>query len=723
MKARISAFFAPIASLMLAGGLYSPNVSATWSVVVFDTETQEVAVGGATCLSNAQVPGIDLSEELPVIVVGAGGGAAQSQLDASGQRRIIINNGIRGQLNATQIRDQLIQLSGTSAHQHGIAGAGGSQATQTGSGNFPHASGVAGSSGNLHYAIQGNVLAGPEVVQAAEQALVNDGGDLPQRLMAAMEAARDFGGDGRCSCNGPRADSCGSPPPNFNKSAHVGFMLVSRFGDTDGNSCNGGGCANGDYFMRLNVPNQPASAPDPVDQLRNQFDQFRSNLNNRPDAVQSDINLTPNSGGFQLQLTINDWRGVRVNAGINNVTVSHAANSAGNAQIGSVTNNGNGVFTVNLNTPEQRVGDDLFEVRIDDGLRDVVIPPQRTRIPGNAMASCPAGSIDFNAFTTTSFSNQDNPDTGSVQVQDGGATLALTGNRWRASSQSFSVTPNTVIEFEYAAGPQGEIHGIGFDEDDTISQDRIFRVWGVQNWGMAFNPQYDGSGAFQSFRIPIGQSYTGNSMRLVFVNDHDAAPQNAASRYRCVRVFEEDAGPGGSCSFEQNFDNNASGWTNASNASCSTGSFVRGTPTVTSNGGITIQAGGDNTSGNGGAMFTAVNSSAGVDDVDGGECILESPTITVNEASILNMAYFHGQRDAGDDAGDFFALEVSTNGGSSYQPIVNIGDVQSVGAWSNAPATNIAAGSQVRIRLRVADGSAGGDLIEAGLDDVSICPN
>ena len=46
---------------------------ATWSIVAADSETQEVVVASATCLTN-----FDLKSWTPVIVVGKGGGAAQS---------------------------------------------------------------------------------------------------------------------------------------------------------------------------------------------------------------------------------------------------------------------------------------------------------------------------------------------------------------------------------------------------------------------------------------------------------------------------------------------------------------------------------------------------------------------------------------------------------------------------------------------------------------------
>ena len=95
-------------------------------------------------------------------------------------------------------------------------------------------SGSRGEQGSLVYAIQGNVLTGDPVVFEAERTLLSSTGDLGQRVMAAMETARAFGGDGRCSCSYGAPTNCGSPPPNFDKSAHVAFLIISRIGDEEG---------------------------------------------------------------------------------------------------------------------------------------------------------------------------------------------------------------------------------------------------------------------------------------------------------------------------------------------------------------------------------------------------------------------------------------------------------------------------------------------------------
>ncbi len=366
--------------LTILFGVYAVPVFATWSIVVFDTQTQEAGVASATCLSTEQVPGIDLLSELAVIVVGEGGGAAQSALDATAERRMIMDSGIRNGLTSEQIIAQLEALPGNEINQEGVAGAGDSSDTFSGTGTFQHASGVASNTGDLYYAIQGNVLAGMEVVTMTEQTLINTSGDLADKMMAAMETARDFGGDGRCSCpGGPDADSCGSPPPAFDKSAHVGFLVLSRFGDVDDTVCNVAGCADGDYYININIAAQPAAADDPVNQIRDQFDVIRTGLLNRPDAVQSLVEFVAVDEGYLLSLELRDHTGQPLLNGVDAVTVEHAPDSANSTSIGPVQDNGDGSYNSLLSINNVN-GDDVFLITIQDATRSVVIPPRQATL-------------------------------------------------------------------------------------------------------------------------------------------------------------------------------------------------------------------------------------------------------------------------------------------------------------------------------------------------------
>ena len=122
---------------------------------------------------------------------------------------------------------------------------------------------------------------------AAEDAFRNTDGDLGERMLAGMEAARFFGGDGRCSCPQGSATSCGAPPASFEKSSHVGTVVVARIGDTNG-GCGGLGCARGSYHLNLNVIGN-RNDPDPVFTLQERYDTWRANRAGRPDGILSEV--------------------------------------------------------------------------------------------------------------------------------------------------------------------------------------------------------------------------------------------------------------------------------------------------------------------------------------------------------------------------------------------------------------------------------------------------
>ncbi|MES9852271.1 MAG: RHS repeat-associated core domain-containing protein [Candidatus Thiodiazotropha sp. L084R] len=124
---------------------------------------------------------------------------------------------------------------------------------------------------------------------------------------------------------------------------------------------------------------------------------------------------------------------------------------------------------------------------------------------------------------------------GTVEAQ--GNSLTLTGNVWKKIAFNYTITPNTILEFDFESGDQGEVHGIGFDTDDTISSDRSFELYGSHNWGIRDYKTYSGSGA-EHYQIPVGDYYTGTVDRLFFVNDHDVSEPTAESRFSNIRVYE-----------------------------------------------------------------------------------------------------------------------------------------------------------------------------------------
>ncbi len=363
---------------LLATALLVPAAWPTWSIVIVDRETKEIAIGSATCIT-----GTNLRKYVPIVLVDVGAGAAQSAVDLRALNRQRIRAGFEAGLHPLAILADLEAHDGRhQTRQYGIVDTRGRAVTFSGTQNGAYASGLVGSFGNLVYAIQGNVITGQPVLDEAEAAIIVTPGGLPEKLMAAMEAARAMGGDGRCSCEPADPTGCGSPPPAFDKSAHVGFMIVTRRGDIDGVCTRNRGCANGTYYMALNVRDQTADDPDPVFQLRDLFDAWRADLVGVADAVESQTTIAPDrllAGSGQsatLTIELRDWQGLPA-VGVSSVEVSHdPRGSAGSSTIGQVSDLGDGVYQVTL-TVGTTPGRDRFLIEVFDavGQRPLIPSP------------------------------------------------------------------------------------------------------------------------------------------------------------------------------------------------------------------------------------------------------------------------------------------------------------------------------------------------------------
>ena len=359
----------------LALGLLVQPVLATWSVVVTNMRTGEVAVGCATCLDN-----FNLIPEVPVIYPGVGVGASQSVLDTSGARRKAMWDGFEAGLTPTEILANLALIPGHKQRQYGIVDLLATPETFTGSQAGQGKDGVTGVVGDYRYAIQGNLLVGSAPVLAAEQALLNTPGDLGQKLMAAMEAAQAMGGDGRCSCSNSNPTSCGEPPPGTWKSAHTGFMILSRTGDKLGQCSGNAGCANGKYYMKLNSVGT-ASDPDPVFDLRGKFDAWRAALAGRPDHVNSVVStgaqqlVADGVSAMDVHVQLVDVDGVPLTTGGASLTLTNLSGSADATTPGPVTDNGDGTYLFTL-TAGTVAGQDDWELKFNDGVGNVRLYPR-----------------------------------------------------------------------------------------------------------------------------------------------------------------------------------------------------------------------------------------------------------------------------------------------------------------------------------------------------------
>lgn len=130
----------------------------------------------------------------------AGVGAIATQADANLAYKYVGLAHLDEGATAQVALDRLVEEDeGREHRQAGIVDSDGNAATWTGAECFAWAGGGTGRSGERGgYAIQGNILAGPEVVEAMERAWL-DSADQPfeRRLLAALEAGDEAGGDSR----------------------------------------------------------------------------------------------------------------------------------------------------------------------------------------------------------------------------------------------------------------------------------------------------------------------------------------------------------------------------------------------------------------------------------------------------------------------------------------------------------------------------------------------
>ncbi|MHC4945196.1 MAG: DUF1028 domain-containing protein [Planctomycetota bacterium] len=376
---RIRVFPVVLAGLMLF--VLAGPALATWSIVVVNTETGEVGVGSATCIDNW-----NLKKAVGVIVVGKGAAQAQAWVDSTGVNRTTMANGLLAGLTAEEVLDELKATDpDLESHQYGIADLSGCAATFTGTKTNAYTAGLTGQVGPIHYAIQGNVLAGEMVLLAAEDALVNSVGDLGQRVMAAMHAAKFYGGDGRCSCSEFKPDSCGSPVirkaiKNRDRwwvSAEISYLTIARIGDTDGEFTKPTGFASGDYYLDLNI-SKTINKVDTVDILQEAYEEFRASWAGHADHILTQKIVaeksTPGDNGptHELLIQLVDIDNRLISWGGAAITVTHDDQSAKLSEIGPVIDHGDGSYSCDL-TPAPGSGTDIFRVVVEDGMGRVTL--------------------------------------------------------------------------------------------------------------------------------------------------------------------------------------------------------------------------------------------------------------------------------------------------------------------------------------------------------------
>ena len=183
-------------------------------------------------------------------------------------------------------------------------------------------------------------------------------------------------------------------------------------------------------------------------------------------------------------------------------------------------------------------GSETFTYKVNDGTDDS--NTATVTITVNEVVPVPQGIVNVNEYTILSYAGSQDS-FGTATIEDGGATLHLMGNRWKAFEFPYTVTTSTVLEFDFSSSHEGEIHGIGFDTDRNLSSESFFQVYGTQPWGIGTFNNYSGT-AVKKYVIPVGEHFTGTFQYLFFAMDDDNT-KDGDSIFSNVKIYEAETEP------------------------------------------------------------------------------------------------------------------------------------------------------------------------------------
>jgi uncharacterized Ntn-hydrolase superfamily protein len=179
-------FVVALAGLALNAAMASAEVPrGTFSIVAFDPVTEELGVA-------VQSRAFSVGGGVPWAEAGVGAVATQaSTREAHGPRGLAL---LRSGHSASQTLEMLIGSDpGRDRRQLGVVDVRGGSAAWTGS----ECGSWAGDSTHANLSVQGNILAGPEVVSEMVRAFQETEGELAEKLLVALHAAQAAGGDRR----------------------------------------------------------------------------------------------------------------------------------------------------------------------------------------------------------------------------------------------------------------------------------------------------------------------------------------------------------------------------------------------------------------------------------------------------------------------------------------------------------------------------------------------
>jgi uncharacterized Ntn-hydrolase superfamily protein len=154
----------------------------TFSVLGHDPATGDLGIAVSSCI-------LAVGRAVPSARPGVGVVAVQAR-SRRGLGHALLTGLAEGTSPATLVR-RAAHAAEDAERQIAVLGVGGAVAADTGPGSFPESGHIVGDG----FSVQGNMLASPDVLPAMAQAFAVNRGELPDRLLAALAAGQDAGGD------------------------------------------------------------------------------------------------------------------------------------------------------------------------------------------------------------------------------------------------------------------------------------------------------------------------------------------------------------------------------------------------------------------------------------------------------------------------------------------------------------------------------------------------
>ena len=250
----------------------------TFSIVAVDSLTGEIGSAGATCGDSIIWPGTPGAKIISDVIPGIGAIHTQAYHNYTNQAhahdRMIAGDSPQEIINWLIMND----VSGNpSIRQYGIVDF---------NGGHPRSAGYTGNNCNNYknhitgrnYAIQGNILLGPQILDSMEARFLNTPPPLSDKIMAAMQGAKVVGADTRCTGEGTSSLSA--------------FIRVAKPNDIPNM-----------FYLDINIAGTPTGV-EPIDILQNAYDIWKMTSGysekTENDGFHADIFPNPTDGKIMI---------------------------------------------------------------------------------------------------------------------------------------------------------------------------------------------------------------------------------------------------------------------------------------------------------------------------------------------------------------------------------------------------------------------------------------